>query len=57
MSAATRVGEYLGEEDALGDLQSLLVLLREPALGVDFGTGGDEARVALRGGIDQLRDP
>jgi hypothetical protein len=57
MSAATRVGEYLGEEDALVDLQSPLVLLREPALGVDLGTGGDEAGMALRGGIYQLRDP
>ncbi len=57
MGAATRVGEYLGEEDSLIDLQALLVLLREPVLGVDLGAGGDEARMALRGGIHQLREP
>ena len=57
MRAAARVGEHVGEEDPLLDLEALLVLLQQLALGVDRGAGRQEVGVALRGGVDELGDP
>ena len=47
-------GEHVREKEALGDLDALLV--GQPALGLggQLIAAGDEPRVALRGGLEQL---
>ena len=54
MRAAARVGEHVGEEDPLLDLEALLVLLQQLALGVDRGAGRQQVGVALGRGVDEL---
>jgi hypothetical protein len=51
------VGEHLGDEDALVDLEALLVLLGQLALGVDRRSRGQEVGEPLGSLVDELRDP
>ena len=49
-----RGGEDVGDEDALRDLGSLLLAQLALALDGHLGGGGDQSRVALGGGVEQL---
>ena len=56
MEARALVREDVGDEHALVDLESRLVLLRQLALGVDRGATREVIREALRRCVDELRD-
>src|SRR6185369_15583980 len=51
-----RLREHVRDEDTLIDLEPSLLLLRELALVVDRLTSRYEARIALRGGVDEVAD-
>ncbi len=57
VEARALVREHVRDEDALGDLEPALVLLRQLALGVDLRAGREQARIALGGRVDELRHP
>ena len=50
------MGEHVGDEDALVDLEPLLVLLEELSLGLDRRAGGQLVGEQLGRGVDELRD-
>ena len=56
VEARARVGEDVRDEDPLVDLEALLVLLQQLALGGDRGPGGQVVREALGRRVDELGD-
>ena len=57
MRAGPRTCEHMGEEDALVDLDAVLVALVQGRLGGHFLRRGSEARNGGRGGKDQVLEP
>ena len=56
VEAGALVREDVGDEDALVDLEPLLVLLQQLALGVDRGAARELIGEPLGGGVDELGD-
>jgi hypothetical protein len=54
VATESRIGEHVRDEDALVDLEALLVLLQQRAFGVDRGARGDQRREARRGRVHEL---
>jgi hypothetical protein len=55
--AGTGIGEHVGDEVALGDLQALLVALPELALGVDRRAPRQHAGLPVGRRVDELGNP
>ena len=56
VEAGARVGEHMRDEDPLADLEALLVLLQQLALGVDRSAARELLGKLLGRRIDELRD-
>ena len=54
VEAGARASEHVRDEEPLRDLEALLVLLQELALGVDRGATGEVVGEALGRGVDEL---
>ena len=57
VQARTRLGQNVGDEKTLVDLEAGLVLLKQPALGCDGRPGRKQIREPVGGGVNQLGYP